>query len=35
MPGPVHEDVCTFIIVSLSHWILRMRNIADKSCTGN
>jgi len=32
--GPLHEDVCTFIVIS--RWIiLRLRNFANKSCTEN
>jgi hypothetical protein len=32
--GTLHEDLCTFMIIS--RWILlRMRNVSDKSCTEN
>ena len=34
MTGTLHEDVCTFMIIS--RWILlRTRNVSDKSCIGN
>jgi hypothetical protein len=32
--GTVHEDQCTFVIISLS-FLLRMRNSSDKSCWEN
>jgi len=34
MTGTLHEDLCIFMIISLAV-LLRMRNISDKSCTGN
>ena len=32
--GTSHEDLCTFMTISRSV-LLRMRNVADKSCIGN
>jgi len=32
--GTLHEDLCTFVVVSFGI-ILRMRNVADKSCREN
>ena len=32
MMGIVHEDVCTFLLLSRS-FLLRMRNVSDKLCT--
>jgi len=34
MKGTLHEDKCTFFIISRS-FLLRMRNVSDKSCTEN
>jgi hypothetical protein len=34
MKGTLHEDQCTFFIISRS-FLLRMRNISDKSCREN
>ena len=31
--GTLHEDVCTFM--TKYRWILRMRNVSDKSCREN
>ena len=31
--GTVHEDLCTFIVIS--YWILRMRNVWEESCREN
>jgi len=31
--GTLHEDQCTLLI--LSHLVLRMRNVSDKSCRAN
>jgi hypothetical protein len=32
--GTLHEDLCTFVIVS-RRILLRMRNVSDKSCREN
>jgi hypothetical protein len=32
--GTLHEDICTFIIISRSV-LLKMRDVPDKRCTGN
>jgi len=32
--GTLHDDQCTFLIISRSI-LLRMRNVSDESCRGN
>jgi hypothetical protein len=34
MTGTLHEDLCTFVIISQS-FLLRMRNVSDKSWREN